>query len=534
MKNMPTYEELEQRVRCLENESKDRKRTEDKLRLQAQIIDQVHDAIISIDLDGRVTSWNKGAEKLFGFSVQYALAKDILFLYPRRSGEFVQSQVIRPTYEKGGHAFDVRMRKPTGEDFYVHFSLSLLLGAAGEPIGIIGYAIDITERKCSEKQRKKLEAKLRYAQRMEAIGTLASGIAHDFNNLLMGIQGNVSLMLISNDPPHPDCERLQKIEKQVQNGVKLTKQLLGYARRECYQVRPCNLNDIVQDTSETFGRTRKEVTIHRELAPDLCSIDADQGEIERALFNLYVNAADAMPGGGNLILKTLNTTHQNMKAWLYDPSPGDYILLTLKDTGVGMDRGTIARIFDPFFTTKERGHGTGLGLAVTYAIIKAHKGYIEVESKKGQGATFRIFLPSSKKAAPKLRNTEEKVVMRGTGTVLLVDDEEIIRTVGKELLEAIGYKVITAVNGQEALRLYQTYYNDIKIILLDMVMPGMSGSELYDAIKAFSPDAKVLLSSGYSLTGQALEMVKRGCDGFIQKPFSMAELSNKLNEILMA
>jgi CheY-like chemotaxis protein len=366
---------------------------------------------------------------------------------------------------------------------------------------------------------------------MEAIGTLAGGIAHDFNNLLMGTQGNISLMLLDIDSSHPHYERLKNIEKQVQSGSKLTSLLLGYARKGKYEVKPVDLNELVEETSDTFGRTRREITIHQELAEDLFAIEADQTQIEQVLLNLFVNAGDAMSGGGDLILKTMNTTHDEMKGKLYDPKPGDYVLLTVTDTGIGMDKETMERIFDPFFTTKEMGRGTGLGLASAYGIIKGHGGYIEVDSKEGQGATFSIYLPASGKKVPKPVKTSDQLI-KGTGTVLLVDDEEVILEVGKELLEGMGYQVLTAKDGKEAIEVYKKNLDEIDIVLLDMVMPNMGGGDAYDRMKEINPDIKALLSSGFSIDGEASEILERGCNGFIQKPFTMKGLSGKIMEIL--
>jgi PAS domain S-box-containing protein len=391
-------------------------------------------------------------------------------------------------------------------------------------IGFRTTATDITEQK-------KLERQLRQAQKMEGIGTLAGGIAHDFNNLLMGIQGHVSLMLMDMDPTHPDYERLKNIEKRVQSGARLTSHLLGYARKGKYEVKPVPLNKLVEETSDTFGRTKKEIRIQRELAEDLCAVEADPGQIEQVLLNLFVNAADAMPGGGDLILKTMNVTHEDMKGKLYDPKPGNYAMLAVTDTGIGMDKETIERIFDPFFTTKEMGRGTGLGLASAYGILKAHGGYIDVDSQKGQGTTFNIYLPASEKRIQEaVRGTDQ--IIRGSETVLLVDDEEAIRQVGQELLETMGYRVLLANDGKEAVELYQKNRNNIDMVLLDMVMPNMGGGEAYDRMKEINPDIKVLLSSGYSIEGEATQILERGCNGFIQKPFTMKKLSGKIRGIL--
>ncbi len=389
----------------------------------------------------------------------------------------------------------------------------------------------IEQHKRAEEEKKSLEAHLLQAQKMESIGTLAGGVAHDFNNLLMGIQGNVSLMLLNMDSTHQCHKRLKNIEKQVESGARLTSHLLGYARKGKYEVKSVDLNQLVEETSGAFGRTRKEITIHQELADNLFAIGADSGQIEQVLLNLFVNAADAMPGGGDLVLKTTNVTHKDMKGTLYDPRPGEYVLLTVSDTGIGMDKETMERIFDPFFTTKEMGRGTGLGLASAYGIIKAHGGYIEVDSKKGQGTTFTIYLPASERKVHEVEKTAEEVI-QGTGTVLLVDDEEVILEVGKELLEGMGYRVLIAKDGKGAIEVYEENRDDIDMVLLDMVMPNMGGGEAYDRMKKVNPNIRVLLSSGYSIDGEATAILERGCNGFIQKPFNIKELSAKIGEIL--
>jgi PAS domain S-box-containing protein len=248
-------------------------------------------------------------------------------------------------------------------------------------------------------ERKRIEAQLIQAHKMETIGALVGGIAHEFNNMLMRIHGNVSLMLMDVDSTHPHYKQLKKMEEHLDNGASLTSHLLGYARKGAHDVKPVNLNQVIKETSNTFSTTSKEITIHRELAEDLFEIEADQGQIEQVLLNLYINAADAMSDGGNLILTTMNVTHQDMKGKLYEPKPGNYILLTVTDTGVGMDEETMERVFDPFFTTKDAGMSIGLGLAAAYGIIKGHGGYIHVESMKGQGTSVSIYLPARERGA---------------------------------------------------------------------------------------------------------------------------------------
>jgi two-component system cell cycle sensor histidine kinase/response regulator CckA len=383
---------------------------------------------------------------------------------------------------------------------------------------------DITEKKYLEEQ-------LQLAQKMEALGTLAGGIAHNFNNMLMGIMGNVSLALLDTDSTKPQYEKLKNIQNLVESGSKLTSQLLGYAREGRYEVRPLSLNRLVEETSDAFGTAKKEIRIIRDLAQDLFTIEADQGQIEQVLWNLYVNAADAITGSGDLILKTSNVTNLNMVGKQYNPRPGNYVLLTVTDSGIGMDKKTMNHIFEPFFTTKGVGKGTGLGLASVYGIIKAHDGYIDVESRKRHGTTFKIYLPvSNRKVTGKAELAQEPV--KGSETVLLVDDEETVIDVGRQMLERMGYTVLAARSGKDAIELYRAHKDAIHIVILDLIMPEMSGGETYDEIKKINPRVKVLLSSGYSKDSRATEILARGCNGFIQKPYTMKGLSLRIREIL--
>jgi CheY-like chemotaxis protein len=348
----------------------------------------------------------------------------------------------------------------------------------------------------------------------------------------MVIQGNISLMLYELDPKHPFHDRLRSIEKQVQSGSRLTAQLLGYARKGRYEVRPIDLNQLVEEACETFNRTRKEILIHQELARDLYAIEADAGQLEQVLMNLFVNAADAMPGGGSLIVRTTNTDHHAMKGKLYNPKPGNYVLITVSDSGTGMDKKTMERIFEPFFTTKEMGRGTGLGLASVYGIVKGHGGFIDVDSQKGKGTTFRIYLAATDK--PVVRNGAEapEPITRGSETILLVDDEQMMLDIGRDLLETMGYRVITARDGEEAVEVYRGRSDEIDLVLLDIVMPKMGGGQAYDCIKAINPAVKVLLLSGYSIDGEATQILARGCNGFIQKPFNLEQLSRSVKSVL--
>jgi len=379
--------------------------------------------------------------------------------------------------------------------------------------------------------RKRLEADLRQAHKLEAIGTLAGGIAHDFNNLLMGIQGRTSLLLMNIDSLHPHVEHLKAIEDIVRSGSDLTRQLLGFARGGKYEVKPVDLNEVIQKSADLFGRTKKEIAIHCRCLPDLWPVEVDRGQIEQALLNLCINAWQAMPGGGDLIFETQNEYVNEVMAKSYEAKPGKYVKITVQDTGVGMDERTRLRIFEPFFTTKEMGRGTGLGLASVYGIIKGHNGIITVESELGNGSTFSIYLPATDKLVIKENKTSEELYL-GKETILLVDDEEVITDVSREILETLGYSVLIAGSGKEAIEIYEKKKDQIDLVILDMIMPQMSGGETFDILKAMNSDIKVILSSGYSLKGQAAKIIERGCQAFLQKPFSIKDLSKKVRSVL--
>lgn len=381
--------------------------------------------------------------------------------------------------------------------------------------------------------RKRLETQLLQSQKLEAIGTLAGGIAHDFNNLLMGIGGFASLMLYDLDTDHPHYEKLRSIEEQVRSGAELAKQLLGFARGGKYEVKPTNLNTIIDRSSQLFGRTRREIIIEKKFRDDLWTVEVDRGQIEQVLLNLYVNAWQAMPGGGTLYLQTDNVhIGATGKGYYDDQIPGKYVRISVTDTGIGMDEKTKGRIFDPFFTTKDRGRGTGLGLASAYGIIKNHGGFIHVYSEKGQGTTFNIYLPSSTKKLIGEQKEHEKEYSRGTETILVVDDEELNINVTRLILQRLGYHVITASGGKEAIEKFHNPSNKIDLVILDMVMPEMGGGETYDILKKVSPSMKCILASGYSINGQATEIMKKGVEAFIQKPFSMGELATVVRRVL--
>ena len=394
--------------------------------------------------------------------------------------------------------------------------------------------LELSERRRLEEEREKIDQQLRQSQKLEAIGTLAGGIAHDFNNLLMSIQGNASLMLLDKDQTHSDYSRLMKIEEVIQRGADLTKQLLGMAGEGRGEVRPANINLIINKTSGMFERTRKEITVIQELGKEVSLVDADQGQIKQVILNLLVNAWQAMPKGGEIQIKTENRQLSEDKGKTVELSAGNYVKITISDSGVGMDEVVQERIFDPFFTTKHKGGiGTGLGLASAFGIIKNHNGHIQVSSVKGEGSTFTIYLPVSQTLFDAVHKTTESAKLEtGEGTILFIDDEDMVVDSIEPMLKELGYTVFTAKTGASAIQLFTDHKDRIDIVILDMIMPEMSGEEIFVKLKETNPDIKILLSSGFSQNGKASGFLDQGCDGFIQKPFDIHSLSQTLREIL--
>ena len=408
-----------------------------------------------------------------------------------------------------------------------------ILDENGELIKVIEHLRDITPEKKAEAENRKLQEQLIHAQKMESLGTLAGGIAHDFNNLLMGIQGRASLMSIDLANAHPHKDHVTAIEEYVRSATDLTKQLLGFARGGKYEVKPVDINEIVVGSANMFARTRKELEIHTRIHSRPLVVAADRGQIEQVLLNMYVNAWQAMPRRGELHLETRSVTMSAFQSSSYQVTPGRYGRITIRDTGVGMDEATRQQIFDPFFTTKEKGRGTGLGLASAYGIIKNHGGAISVESQPGQGTVFSVFLPLTQEAVQP-GESRETGIAAGQETILLVDDEQMILDVGQAMLQKLGYRVIIAKGGEEAIAMLKDADKAIDLVILDLIMPGIDGDQVFDHIHTHLPHLPVLLSSGYAINGQAEALMKKGCQGFIQKPFNMAALSEYVRKILDA
>ncbi len=370
------------------------------------------------------------------------------------------------------------------------------------------------------------------AARMEALGTLAGGIAHDFNNLLMGIQGSASLMQVESNRCAADVEYLANIERCAKSGAELTSQLLGFARSGKYNVVTLDLDRLVDSTLQLFGSAKRQVVLDRQRQEALWPVHADKVQLERVLLNLFNNAAHAMPGGGRMHVETHNVELPVDHQEAIEIPAGRYVHLTVRDEGVGMDAKTLERVFEPFFTSRKDGTGTGLGLATAFGIIKNHDGFIIAKSQLGQGTTMDVYLPACDEPLPEESAAPQAFLPPGDWTVLLVDDEDCVRDVTQNMLETVGCTVLAARNGPETLELFRARQGQIDLVILDMTMPGMSGAEVFDALRAIDSQVKVLLSSGYSAQEHAAALLSRGCNGFLGKPYGVADLVTKLVELL--
>lgn len=389
--------------------------------------------------------------------------------------------------------------------------------------GIVINARDVSERK-------RLEAQLLHSQKMEAIGRLAGGIAHDFNNILMGIQGYVSLLLIKMDTIHPDFEKLVNVQTLVQSGADLTGKLLGFARGGRFEIKPTDLNELIAKTVNLFGRTKREISVHQQFRATPATAEVDRVQMEQVFLNLFVNAWQAMPEGGEIFVETQHETFARSTP-TRNLRKGKYVKVTIRDTGMGMDEETRQHIFEPFFTTKAKERGVGLGLASAYGILRDHQGAIEVASSPGRGTQFTLYLPASDKAVS-AETYASKTICKGTETILLVDDEDAIVDVCRDILISLGYTIRVATTGQAALDIYARDPRDIDLVILDMIMPGMSGAQIFEKIRRINPQARVILSTGYSQSDEARQLLDNGCLGMISKPFRIEELSQKIRDVL--
>lgn len=498
----------------------------DTMRLAA-ITELEEDAMVSTAVDGSILSWNPAAERLYGYSANEAIGKPIAMVCS--SGTVGELHEIMERLKQGERvlSFETKRRHKDGRELDVVITISSLLDAEGRMMGALKITRDITEKK-------QLEEQLRQCQKMEAIGQLAGGVAHDFNNLLTIILGYSQVAIENLAARHPVREYLQMIQEAGDRATALTEQLLAFSRKSVLQCRIVDLNAVVSDCEKMLRRlVGEDVEIACFLMPSLWQVMADASQVEQMILNLAVNARDAMPEGGKLTLKTANVEVDDTYCMAHhDLKPGSYVLLTVSDNGCGMDRQTQLRIFEPFFTTKETGRGTGLGLAMVYGFIRQTGGHIAVSSVVGRGTTFRIFLPRTEEARASPKPGPSQVLLRGNETILVVEDDDGVRTLTRNVLHACGYNVFEAGVGEDAIRLAESRPEAIDLLLTDLVMPSMSGVKLAERLYAVQPAMKVIFMSGYTDDTIMRHGILNADCCVIEKPFTPHALSQKVREVL--
>lgn len=475
------------------------------------IFERVEHAIFRLDSDCNIIETNSRFNNMFGN------VKKICDVFIDEND--VKSCLELASCEK---YVDVEMKAVSkrGDEIILLISLYPAVDTNGNITGFDGYIIDITEKK-------RLQERLFHAHKMEAIGNLAGGIAHDFNNMLQGILGYASLLKMNLSEKDSMYKPIDIIEKSAINAANLTKQLLGFARKGKYIVSPMSLNSAVENIFEVISRTfDKAIEIRKTLSGNLYTVETDKSQVEHIILNLCMNAKDAMPGGGMLNIETFNFEGKPIPS----ANHSKYAALKVSDTGIGMDKSTQSKIFEPFFTTKEHGKGTGMGLAMVYGVVKNHDGFINVYSEAGMGSAFIIYLPALEKMAAAEKIEQETIKIDAKGSILIVDDEEMILDIGRALLERLGYNVLEASDGWEALEIYKDRQDDILLIILDVFIPKMNGKETFIKLKEINPRVNVLVSSGFSIDGAAMEIINLGAKGFIQKPYTINELAKQLKE----
>jgi len=498
--------------------------SEEKYRL---LVQNAPIGIISVDTEGRITEANEKMLAILGSPSAEATKSINVLTFPPLVEAGVSEKIKICMEENRPIEAEMPYTSKWGKQAHLRVLLRPMSDSRASALGCQAIVEDIGVRKSLEKQ-------LRRAQKMESIGTLAGGIAHDFNNLLTIILGYSELSLLGKEEGDPGYQDLQTILQTTKRGADLVRQILTFSREVETQPRPISLNHEVEQAQKLLYKTiSKMIEIQLFMAEDLKTINADPVQVEQVVMNLAVNSQHAMPDGGRLVFETKNVIldEEYCKTHL-EAQPGEYVMLMVSDTGHGIEKEALEHIFEPFYSTKKPGEGTGLGLAMVHGIVKQNRGFINCYSEPGVGTTFKIYLPTLDLGTKSDVETSGVTPAFGTETILLVDDEELIRDLGQRHLSRAGYTVLTALNGQEALEIYERQRADISLVLLDLIMPEMGGRECLEELLRIDPQVKVLIASGFSVNGPTRDAIEGGARGFVSKPFDMKRLLQTVRKVL--
>ena len=498
-----------------------------------EYFENAKDAIYVHDLNGRYIMVNKAGEELIGYTLDEILQLRISDVVPRKYLDEIHTRLKRKLADHSLTIYEIEAIRKDGSRVPIEVS-SRLVYENGVPVAVQGSARDITERKRAEAELRASQIQLQQSQKLEAIGQLAGGVAHDFNNMLTAIIGYTDLSLRRVGMENSIRRNLEETKKAAERAASLVRQLLAFSRKQILEPKVLDLNDVVKDMQKMLTRLiGEDVRLATRLEPDLGSVKADPCQVEQIIVNLVVNARDAMPRGGRVTIETANTTLDERAVLKHvSVKPGAYVMLSVSDTGSGMDQETQQRIFEPFFTTKETGKGTGLGLSTVYGIVKQSGGNIWVYSEPGMGTVFKVYLPRIDDATAVTVEKQETIVLRGSETILLIEDEEVVRGLTKKILMQAGYNVLDAKGGEEAIRMCRAYPGPIDLLLTDVVMPEISGKEVADRLVELRRGIRVLFMSGYTDEAIVQHGVLDASVEFLQKPFTWIGLTRKVRDVL--
>ena len=496
-----------------------------------KIIESISEGYFETDLEGHITFCNQALLKISGYPRTEIIGRHFRELTTPRSARMMQALFGR-VHKSGRDAelTNFEVFHYCGQPLIISFAASLIKDIDNHPLGFKGIVRDVSEAVRASEQEKRLQAQLQQVQKMEALGTLAGGLAHRFNNVLMAIQGNLSLIHMHLPADHPMHKHLERINRSAEKGARLAKEILGFAKIGKYVVMPTDLNKILRSTSRMFVRSNLSLKIVEIYAPDLWQTRVDRVQIGQVMLSLYMNAAEAMPGGGEIYLQSENVYLDEDQTLPYSCKAGPYVKISVTDSGIGLNEEARRRLFEPFFTPYQPLRYEGLGLAAVYGTIKSHGGIINAYSEKGHGTTLTLYLPAvkqeagSKQADPKFET--------GTETILMVDDDQVASGAGRDILKGIGYRVLMASNGAEAIEMYKAHSENIHLVVLDIILPDLSADQIFVELRKHNPNVQVILASGYNVNSQISALLGQGCVDFIQKPFQTQSLASKIRRAL--